>query len=50
MGFGVRHIQCFLLFWCLTVAYGMRVTMSVAIVAMTDKNSLLENVAVSNIY
>ena len=33
---GVRHLQCFLLFWGLAVGYAMRVNLSVAIVAMTD--------------
>ena len=37
--FGIRHLQCFLLFCCLTVAYALRVNLSVAIVAMTEKNS-----------
>lgn len=38
-GFGARHFQCFLLFGLLVFAYGLRVNLSVAIVAMTDKNS-----------
>ncbi|KAL5286732.1 hypothetical protein ACFFRR_008004 [Megaselia abdita] len=37
--FGIRHLQCFLLFLCLTVAYALRVNLSVAIVAMTNANS-----------
>lgn len=37
--FGVRHLQCLQLFFCLTVAYALRVNLSVAIVAMTDKNA-----------
>ncbi|XP_037035941.1 putative inorganic phosphate cotransporter isoform X3 [Bradysia coprophila] len=37
--FGVRHCQVFLLFLCLTIAYGMRVNLSVAIVAMLDRQS-----------
>ncbi|EDW02606.1 putative inorganic phosphate cotransporter [Drosophila grimshawi] len=37
--FGVRHLQCILVFFGLAVAYGMRVNLSVAIVAMTDKNA-----------
>lgn len=36
--FGVRHLQVFLMFLCLAVAYALRVDMSVAIVAMMDKN------------
>nr|CAD7447699.1 unnamed protein product [Timema bartmani] len=36
--FGVRHVQAILLFGCLTVAYTLRVNLSVAIVSMTDKN------------
>lgn len=37
--FGVRHIQCILAFCGLAVAYALRVNLSVAIVAMTDKNA-----------
>ncbi|XP_053963647.1 putative inorganic phosphate cotransporter [Anastrepha ludens] len=37
--FGVRHLQCFLAFCGLAVAYALRVNLSVAIVAMTDRNS-----------
>ncbi|XP_055857015.1 putative inorganic phosphate cotransporter [Episyrphus balteatus] len=37
--FGTRHLQCFLCFCCLSVAYALRVNLSVAIVAMTDKNA-----------
>ncbi|XP_055859159.1 putative inorganic phosphate cotransporter isoform X2 [Episyrphus balteatus] len=37
--FGVRHIQCALIFFALAVSYALRVNMSVAIVAMTDKSS-----------
>ncbi|XP_037956117.1 putative inorganic phosphate cotransporter [Teleopsis dalmanni] len=36
--FGVRHLQCFLVFTGLAVAYALRVNLSVAIVAMTDRN------------
>ncbi|CAD7015089.1 putative inorganic phosphate cotransporter [Ceratitis capitata] len=36
--FGIRHLQCFLAFCGLAVAYSLRVNLSVAIVAMTDKN------------
>ncbi|XP_060656912.1 putative inorganic phosphate cotransporter [Drosophila nasuta] len=35
-GFGVRHVQIFMLFCALTVAFGMRVNLSVAIVAMAE--------------
>lgn len=34
--YGVRHTQVILLFVMLVIAYGMRVNLSVAIVAMTD--------------
>lgn len=37
--FGVRHLQAFLLFLGLTLAYAMRVNLSVAIVAITDKHA-----------
>ncbi|XP_067632691.1 putative inorganic phosphate cotransporter [Eurosta solidaginis] len=36
---GIRHLQCFLAFCGLAVAYSLRVNLSVAIVAMTDKNA-----------
>ncbi|KAL9917943.1 putative inorganic phosphate cotransporter isoform 2-T2 [Glossina fuscipes fuscipes] len=36
--FGVRHLQCLLVFCGLSVAYALRVNLSVAIVAMTDRN------------
>lgn len=36
-GFGIRHVQTLLLFFGLTVAYALRVNLSVAIVAMVDK-------------
>lgn len=36
---GVRHLQCVLLFFGLTVAYALRVNLSVAIVAMTDNST-----------
>ncbi|XP_017473752.1 PREDICTED: putative inorganic phosphate cotransporter [Rhagoletis zephyria] len=35
---GVRHLQCFLAFCGLAIAYALRVNLSVAIVAMTDRN------------
>ncbi|CAO1408559.1 unnamed protein product [Diamesa hyperborea] len=38
-GFGFRHLQAFLLFLCLTITYAQRVNLSVAIVAMTDRNA-----------
>lgn len=38
-GFGIRHVQTLLLFFGLTVAYALRVNMSVAIVAMVDKKA-----------
>ncbi|XP_011178029.1 putative inorganic phosphate cotransporter isoform X1 [Zeugodacus cucurbitae] len=37
--FGRRHVQCLLLFVGLSVIYAMRVNLSVAIVAMMDKNA-----------
>ncbi|XP_031631771.1 putative inorganic phosphate cotransporter isoform X3 [Contarinia nasturtii] len=37
--FGVRHLQALLLFLGLTLAYAMRVNLSVAIVAITDKHA-----------
>lgn len=38
-GFGIRHVQTVLLFFGLTVAYALRVNMSVAIVVMVDKHA-----------
>lgn len=38
-GWGFRHVQVLLIFLCLTIAYAQRVNMSVAIVAIVDKNS-----------
>ncbi|CAD7015095.1 putative inorganic phosphate cotransporter [Ceratitis capitata] len=37
--FGARHVQCFMVFLGLTVAFAQRVNLSVAIVAMLDRNS-----------
>lgn len=37
--FGIRHLQAFLLFLGLTLAYAMRVNLSVAIVAITDRHA-----------
>lgn len=37
--FGVRHLQALLLFVALSLAYALRVNLSVAIVAITDKNA-----------
>ncbi|XP_055593478.1 putative inorganic phosphate cotransporter isoform X2 [Uranotaenia lowii] len=42
-GFGIRHVQALLLFFGLTVAYALRVNLSVAIVAMTDKKAANED-------
>lgn len=36
---GVRHLQVFLLFSCLLIAYSLRVNLSIGIVAMTDNSS-----------
>lgn len=41
--FGVRHMQTFLLFLMLTIAYAMRVNMSVAVIAMVDRNGTNPN-------
>lgn len=38
--FGYRHLQAFLLFLFLTVAYMMRVNMSVAVVAMQNATAV----------
>lgn len=38
-GFGIRHVQTVLLFFGLTVAYALRVNMSVAVVVMLDKDA-----------
>ncbi|KFB38667.1 hypothetical protein ZHAS_00006061 [Anopheles sinensis] len=38
-GFGARHLQTVLLFFGLTMAYALRVNLSVAIVAMTDRHA-----------
>ncbi|EDW61464.1 putative inorganic phosphate cotransporter [Drosophila virilis] len=35
-GFGIRHVQIFLLFCALTVGFAMRVNLSVAVVAMAE--------------
>ncbi|CAG9767278.1 unnamed protein product [Ceutorhynchus assimilis] len=36
---GMRHVQTLLMFLCLTIAYSMRVNLSVGIVAMTTKDT-----------
>ncbi|XP_047991090.1 putative inorganic phosphate cotransporter [Leguminivora glycinivorella] len=38
---GIRHVQCVMLFFAMLLAFGMRVNMSLGIVAMTD--SSMEN-------
>nr|BAN20727.1 sodium-dependent phosphate transporter [Riptortus pedestris] len=38
-GFGLRHIQALLLFFCFVSTFFIRINLSVAIVSMTDKNS-----------
>lgn len=48
--FGVRHLQAFLVFLGLTLAYALRVNMSVAIVAMTDKHAANPDYEVSVLY
>ncbi|XP_035905632.1 putative inorganic phosphate cotransporter isoform X3 [Anopheles stephensi] len=42
-GFGARHVQTLLLFFGLTVAYALRVNLSVAIVAMVDGHAANED-------
>ncbi|XP_059058440.1 putative inorganic phosphate cotransporter [Achroia grisella] len=42
-GYGVRHVQAFLIFICLTVGYTARAYLSVSIVAMTNVNKHLDN-------
>ncbi|XP_037035937.1 putative inorganic phosphate cotransporter isoform X2 [Bradysia coprophila] len=37
--FGIRHLQVFLLFSCLFIAYALRVNLSIGIVAMTDNST-----------
>ncbi|XP_052747640.1 putative inorganic phosphate cotransporter [Galleria mellonella] len=46
-GYGVRHVQTFIMFICLTVGYIARAYLSVSIVAMTNKSNhtnILENI------
>jgi len=38
----VRHVQCILCFFCLTLAYAWRVNLSVALVAMTEKPNMTD--------
>lgn len=38
-GFGLRHVQIALLFLLLAIGYAMRITLSVAVVAMTDNTT-----------
>ncbi|XP_055836547.1 putative inorganic phosphate cotransporter [Episyrphus balteatus] len=38
LGIGIRHLQCFLIFFGQAVAHSLRVNLSVGIVAMTDKS------------
>lgn len=47
--FGRRHVQCLLLFFGLAVIYAMRVNLSVAIVAMMDKNASNPDFPVSTV-
>lgn len=42
---GVRHVQCILCFFCLTLAYAMRVNLTVAIVAMRSPNETATNLS-----
>ncbi|XP_067632690.1 putative inorganic phosphate cotransporter isoform X2 [Eurosta solidaginis] len=43
---GMRHVQCFLCFCCLSICYALRVNLSVGVVAMTDRNSTIDDLAV----
>ncbi|XP_037946467.1 putative inorganic phosphate cotransporter isoform X1 [Teleopsis dalmanni] len=45
---GVRHLQCFLLFLGTSVAFAMRVNLSMAIVAMLDTTSTTPGIPVYN--
>ncbi|XP_030381273.1 putative inorganic phosphate cotransporter isoform X2 [Scaptodrosophila lebanonensis] len=45
---GVRHIQCILSFFCLSLAYALRVNLSVGLVAMTDKDDFNETEILGN--
>jgi len=47
---GERHKQTLILFFGMVIAYGLRVNLSVAIVAMTDKSSANTHFIVSMIY
>lgn len=51
---GVRHLQVFLLFSCLLIAYSLRVNLSIGIVAMTDNSSnpdfVVNLVSTSNLF
>ncbi|XP_046680590.1 putative inorganic phosphate cotransporter [Homalodisca vitripennis] len=38
-GFGVRHLQAIMTFFCMFLCYALRLNLSVAIVSMTDKTS-----------
>ncbi|XP_034103688.1 putative inorganic phosphate cotransporter [Drosophila albomicans] len=49
---GVRHVQCILCFFCLTLAYAWRVNLTVALVAMTqpyhNNNTDISNHSLNN--
>lgn len=47
---GERHKQALILFFGLVISYGLRVNLSVAIVAMTDKSSANTHFIVSMTY
>lgn len=47
---GERHKQTLLLFFGMVISYGLRINLSVAIVAMTDKSSANTHFIVSMTY
>lgn len=47
---GERHKQTLILFFGMVISYGLRVNLSVAIVAMTDKSSANRHFIVSMTY
>ncbi|XP_068145044.1 putative inorganic phosphate cotransporter [Drosophila tropicalis] len=45
---GVRHVQCLLCFFCLSLAYAWRVNLSMALVAMTGSDAPSSNATAGN--
>lgn len=45
-GYGVRHVQVFLFFLCLTMGYAARAHLGVTIVGMTSLDDLKDEIAV----